>query len=146
MGDDKKKKNNNNKKPKKYTVDNYDYSRICNNPKCKKEAEVCPKCLERTGKEILGHRREHLKMRKTKHGKMYEETATDIKVAIKIVHTDFALRKGTKIPEPDTGRNVWCKIGERWANKEKETHLTRKLNNDINDNNGVPDYLKDDDD
>lgn len=140
--------NNNNRKPKKYTVDNYDYSRICNFPGCEEATEICRKCFERTGgKEILGHRHEHLKLIQTtykgKKTKRYEETAEDIKVTIKIMHGHFALKKGTKIPELDTGRNLMCKVGERWANKLKETYLARKLNDR---KRAIPDYVEGDSD
>lgn len=134
--------NNKKKKPKKHIVDNYDYSSICNFPDCKEEAVPCPKCLERTGKKHLGHQHEHIKLVKTKYGsKSYEETATDIKTSIKIMHCHFALRKGTRVPELDRARNVWCKIGERWANKKDETYTTRKLKK----KKQIPDYIKDDD-
>jgi len=131
--------NNKDKTPKKYTIDNYDYSKICNQPGCEEESVICVKCLERTGKEIIGHKHEHLKLRNTKNGSVFEETKDDIKVSIKVTHAHFALRKGTQVPELDTGRNLRCIVGERWANKIMETYVTRKLKG----SKGVPSYLKD---
>jgi len=134
--------NNNNKdnnKPKQYRVDSYDYSSICNYNDCDEKPEICINCLERTGKFVFGHRHEHIKLRSTPQGKVYEETETHIKVKIKIMHAHFALKKGTKVPELDDSRNVWCTIGERWADKETETYVTRKMK----DHKPLPEYLKD---
>ena len=140
MVDDNKKKKD--KKPKKrpeqYKINNYDFSRIDNLEKCEEKTYICPKCLERDGKQRLGHYHEFIKLPREIRANPDIPGGFEILFRKVMVHGHFTLHKGTKAPALNSGRNCVCDLGTRWANKLLETYETIHITN----KKPVPEFAK----
>jgi hypothetical protein len=80
----------------KYAIDNYSFSNIDNLEGCSEEFVLCPNCKN------YGHRHYYLNSQ--------HQSKTEIQCITVITHGHFALKKNTKIPLLDVGRNLWCNI------------------------------------
>jgi hypothetical protein len=90
---------------KRYQPTDYSYSKIDNVKDCNSEIVKCPVCGNFA----------HVSF----HCNTNVVTKDTIEIRPAYMHTHFILKKNTKIPLLDEGRNVWC-YGERFIGEKKE--------------------------